>query len=59
MGIEFRESAYVINAKNTRKLEANMVLNLSLGFQNLEAPNVSDPKSSKQVIIQMCVVAVD
>ncbi|RKP24079.1 FACT complex subunit-domain-containing protein, partial [Syncephalis pseudoplumigaleata] len=46
MGIEFRESLYVINAKNTRKLEPGMVINLSVGLQNLELANASDPKQA-------------
>ncbi|EEB07329.1 FACT complex component Spt16 [Schizosaccharomyces japonicus yFS275] len=36
IGIEFRESAYLINAKNPRKLESGMTVNLSVGFANLE-----------------------
>ncbi|KAI9595339.1 FACT complex subunit spt16 [Syncephalis fuscata] len=46
MGIEFRESLYVINAKNTRKIEPGMVINLSVGLQNLEIPNSSDTKAA-------------
>ncbi|EIN07653.1 FACT complex subunit SPT16 [Punctularia strigosozonata HHB-11173 SS5] len=36
MGLEFRDSAYLLSAKNGRKLRTGMILNLSLGFQDLE-----------------------
>ena len=36
MGMEFRDSNYVLNAKCGRTLKSNMVLNLSLGFSDLE-----------------------
>ena len=35
MGLEFRDSSYLLNAKNTRILKSSMVFNLALGFQNL------------------------
>ncbi|GLB35147.1 putative fact complex subunit spt16 [Lyophyllum shimeji] len=35
MGIEFRDSAYVLSAKNGRVLKADMILNLGLGFTDL------------------------
>lgn len=34
--MEFRDSSYLISAKNTRQLKKNMVINLTLGFQDLE-----------------------
>ncbi|KAJ7074321.1 FACT complex subunit SPT16 [Mycena amicta] len=34
-GIEFRDSSYVLNSKNTRILKENMVLSLGLGFADL------------------------
>lgn len=37
-GIDFRDSSYLINAKNERTLRENMVFNVSLGFQNLPDP---------------------
>lgn len=36
MGLEFRDSAYLLSAKNGRKLKSGMVFNLALGFQDLE-----------------------
>lgn len=35
MGMEFRDSVYLLSAKNTRALKANMIFNLSLGFTDL------------------------
>ncbi|KAG6833476.1 hypothetical protein H0H87_006048 [Tephrocybe sp. NHM501043] len=35
MGIEFRDSAYVLSAKNGRSLKTDMILNLVLGFSDL------------------------
>lgn len=35
MGIEFRDSAYVLSAKNGRILKTDMILNLGLGFADL------------------------
>lgn len=39
MGLEFRESDYVINAKNARSLAANQVFNLMVGLQDLPLPD--------------------
>jgi nucleosome binding factor SPN SPT16 subunit len=39
MGLEFRDSAYVLNAKNTRTLKSNMVFNLALGLEGLDEGN--------------------
>ena len=36
MGLEFREANYVLNAKNEHVLKTGMVINLSLGFQDLD-----------------------
>jgi nucleosome binding factor SPN SPT16 subunit len=39
MGLEFRDSSYVLNAKNTRRLKSNMVFNLALGLEKLDEGN--------------------
>ncbi|KZT44099.1 FACT complex subunit SPT16 [Sistotremastrum suecicum HHB10207 ss-3] len=39
MGLEFRDSNYVLNAKNERPLKSGMIFNLSLGFQNVPDAN--------------------
>jgi nucleosome binding factor SPN SPT16 subunit len=36
MGMEFRDSTYLLSPKNSRQLKANMVFCFSLGFQDLE-----------------------
>ncbi|KAI0797833.1 FACT complex subunit SPT16 [Abortiporus biennis] len=36
IGMEFRDSTYLLSAKNTRKLKKGMVFNLALGFQDLQ-----------------------
>ncbi|ORZ24132.1 FACT complex subunit-domain-containing protein [Absidia repens] len=53
MGIEFRESNYVLTGKIVRELKSNMVLNLSLGFADLDnsqAP-ADDPRSQKYALL--------
>lgn len=35
MGIEFRDSGFVLNAKSDVKVEQNMVFNVSIGIQNI------------------------
>eukprot|EP01119_Soliformovum_irregulare_P009960 TRINITY_DN2402_c0_g1_i4.p1 TRINITY_DN2402_c0_g1~~TRINITY_DN2402_c0_g1_i4.p1 ORF type:complete len:710 (+),score=291.41 TRINITY_DN2402_c0_g1_i4:1112-3241(+) len=46
MGIEFMESAYVINDKNKKLIQPNMVFNIGIGFQGLELKEnpKNDPK---------------
>lgn len=39
IGLEFRDSAYVLSGKNNRTLKRDMVVNLSVGFQDLDDPN--------------------
>ncbi|KAI7872577.1 FACT complex subunit-domain-containing protein [Spinellus fusiger] len=45
MGIEFREASYVLTGKNVRELKNGMVLNLSMGFSDLENPKPSDERN--------------
>jgi nucleosome binding factor SPN SPT16 subunit len=35
MGLEFRDSAYILSSKNARELKTGMVMNLTVGFQDL------------------------
>ncbi|ORX99261.1 SPT16-domain-containing protein [Basidiobolus meristosporus CBS 931.73] len=44
-GIEFRESAFIINGKNNRTLKSGMAVIVVLGFQDIENPKASDSKS--------------
>ncbi|RHZ49171.1 hypothetical protein Glove_529g41 [Diversispora epigaea] len=45
MGIEFRESNYILNLKNDKEFQAGMVLNLFTGFVDLENPKATDAKN--------------
>ncbi|KAL2914305.1 FACT complex subunit spt16 [Polyrhizophydium stewartii] len=45
IGIEFRESQYLLAPKTSRPLKAGMTLNLAIGFQSLENPQASDSKN--------------
>ncbi|KAM0787049.1 hypothetical protein ACM66B_006314 [Microbotryomycetes sp. NB124-2] len=44
MGLEFRDSAYTLGPKCTRKIKNDMIFSVSLGFQN-----IPDPKKQGQV----------
>lgn len=44
MGLEFRESEYVINAKNNRELRQGMIFNLAIGLQELDNPEATSSK---------------
>ena len=35
MGMEFRDSTYLLSPKNGRTLKSNMIFNLALGFTDL------------------------
>ncbi|TFK67901.1 FACT complex subunit SPT16 [Pluteus cervinus] len=37
MGLEFRDAAYLLSPKNSRRVKADMIFNLTLGFNDLEA----------------------
>lgn len=36
MGLEYRDSAYLLSGKNTRAVKSDMVFNLTIGLQDLE-----------------------
>ena len=36
MGIEFRDSSFILNAKNDRKLSNGQIISLTIGFNNLQ-----------------------
>ncbi|KAI9251558.1 FACT complex subunit-domain-containing protein [Sporodiniella umbellata] len=44
MGIEFREANYVLNSKNMRELKSGMILNVQVGFSELENTKAKDPR---------------
>lgn len=49
MGIEFRESNYILGPKNEKEFKTGMVLNLSMGFSDLENPKATDEKTKMLV----------
>ena len=51
IGIEFRDSTTLINAKNTRVLKAGMTLSVSIGFQNLDNPDGKNQKEKKYSLL--------
>jgi nucleosome binding factor SPN SPT16 subunit len=36
MGLEYRDSSYLLSPKNARQVKAGMIFNLSIGFSDLE-----------------------
>ncbi|KAJ1548240.1 FACT complex subunit spt16 [Nowakowskiella sp. JEL0078] len=51
IGIEFRESTFLLSPNCTRELKAGMVLNLVLGLQNLENPKATDQRRKKYALL--------
>lgn len=47
IGLEFRESALILNDKNQRTLQKNMVFNLTLGFDKLKTRTVDKATGQK------------
>jgi nucleosome binding factor SPN SPT16 subunit len=45
LGLDFRESALLMNTKNAQKFAANMVFNLAVGFHDLPL-NASDKSNA-------------
>uniref|UniRef100_A0A7N0U852 FACT complex subunit n=1 Tax=Kalanchoe fedtschenkoi TaxID=63787 RepID=A0A7N0U852_KALFE len=50
IGLEFRESGLNLNSKNVNVLKENMVLNVSIGFQNLRT-EINKPKSQNYSLL--------
>lgn len=36
MGLEYRDSAYLLSPKNARQVKAGMIFNLAIGFSDLD-----------------------
>ncbi|CAO3623830.1 unnamed protein product [Mucor fragilis] len=51
MGIEFREPNYVLSGKNARELKNGMILNVQVGFADLENPKANDPRGQKYALM--------
>ncbi|KAJ3295188.1 FACT complex subunit spt16 [Borealophlyctis nickersoniae] len=49
IGLDYRESQYVLSAKNEAELKSGMILNVLIGFQNLEKPGGSDARSKTYI----------
>ena len=49
MGIEFKESAYSLSPKSSKPLKAGMVLNLSIGFQNIKNDGASNSDAKNKM----------
>ncbi|EIE81524.1 hypothetical protein RO3G_06229 [Rhizopus delemar RA 99-880] len=58
MGIEFREANYVLNAKNTRELKNGMILNIQVGFSDLENPKAKDERGKVYALMLIDTVRV-
>ena len=59
MGLEFRESDYVINAKNTRELKQGMVFNLVVGLQEVDNSEASSSKGKIYAILIADTIEID
>uniref|UniRef100_A0A6N2LI76 FACT complex subunit n=1 Tax=Salix viminalis TaxID=40686 RepID=A0A6N2LI76_SALVM len=59
MGLEFRESGLNLNAKNDRMVKAKMVLNVSLGFQNLHNQTKNPKIQNFSLLLADTVIAGD
>lgn len=51
MGIEFRDSTFVLNSKNERKLQNGQIISLTLGFSNLANDKALNPKLKQYSLI--------
>ncbi|CAO3587831.1 unnamed protein product [Absidia cylindrospora] len=51
LGIEFRESNYILSGKTMRELKNNMVLNLSLGFSDLDNTEATSGQQKKYALL--------
>ena len=51
MGLEFRESLFVLGPKSNRPLKSGMIVNLTLGFANLEVPGEKDSKRKSYALL--------
>eukprot|EP00958_Prasinococcus_capsulatus_P001992 scaffold179_cov368-Prasinococcus_capsulatus_cf.AAC.32 len=56
MGLEFRDSTYLLNAKNERVVQAGMIFNLALGLENLKTTASGDDKTYALMIADTVIV---
>ncbi|KAG0046982.1 FACT complex subunit spt16 [Gryganskiella cystojenkinii] len=50
-GLEFREGSYLLNGKNNKELQRDMIFSLSVGFQDIENPKATDERSKKYSLL--------
>ncbi|CCH40657.1 hypothetical protein BN7_191 [Wickerhamomyces ciferrii] len=50
IGLEFRDSSFLLNAKNERVIHDKSTFNITLGFQDLVNSKASDPKSKNYAL---------
>ncbi|OBZ84460.1 FACT complex subunit spt16 [Choanephora cucurbitarum] len=58
MGIEFREANYVLSGKNARELKNGMILNVQVGFADLENPKANDARGKRYALMLVDTVRV-
>eukprot|EP00743_Colponemidia_sp_Colp-15_P004304 GILK01004643.1.p1 GENE.GILK01004643.1~~GILK01004643.1.p1 ORF type:complete len:1051 (-),score=281.73 GILK01004643.1:164-3265(-) len=51
VGLEYPESNYLINAKNTRIIKPGMSFYVSVGFQDVPLKNATDPKAKQYSVL--------
>ncbi|KAK6777074.1 hypothetical protein RDI58_023791 [Solanum bulbocastanum] len=56
IGLEFRESGLIINAKNDKVLRAGMVFNVSLGFHNLQTGTTTEKSKNFSLLLADTVI---
>ncbi|KAF3657988.1 FACT complex subunit SPT16 [Capsicum annuum] len=56
IGLEFRESGLIINAKNDKVVKAGMVFNVSLGFHNLQAETTAEKSRNFSLLLADTVI---
>ncbi|OAQ33302.1 metallopeptidase family M24 protein [Linnemannia elongata AG-77] len=57
-GLEFRESSYLLNSKNTKELQRDMIFSVSVGFQDIDNPKAEDEQSKKYSLLLIDTVRV-
>ena len=58
IGIEFRDSSMVLNAKNARTLKTGMTLTIIVGFNNIENKQSKDPSNKTYSLLLIDTVCV-
>lgn len=51
IGLESKDTSFVLNAKNTRQLKDGMTFTVTTGFSNLKNPNPTDKKGATYALV--------